>query len=139
MSLIAVVDASVVLKLFLLETNSQKASILLESEARLLAPDILRVEVGSVLTKYVRRGLMDASQCRKQCEEFLVMLNQSRIVMLDSEIDFPNALMFSLQLNHALADCIYLALAQRFDALLITADAVFYEKAKSVYDKMELL
>lgn len=139
MSLTAVIDASVVLKLFFLETNSQKASILIESETGLLAPDILRVEVGSVFTKYVRRGLTGAAQCRKQCEEFLLMLDQSRIITLDLKDDFPNALMFSLQLNHALTDCLYLAMAQRLDVPLITADAVFYEKAKSVYSKMELL
>ena len=139
MTLALVVDASVGAKWFLPEKDSSQADTLWARGVKLVAPDIFRMEVGSSITRRVRNHLMTLREAQEQCERLLFMLDEQRVLLIDSAKDFPDALMISLRLNHALADCLYLALAQRFDAPLITADSIFYEKVKSIYGKVELL
>ena len=42
-------------------------------------------------------------------------------------------------MNHSLQDCIYLAIAERLNATLITADAKFVAKARASHPRVELL
>lgn len=139
MTLALVVDASVGAKWFLPEDDSHKADVLWTRGVKLVAPDIFRVEVGSSITRRVRNRLMTPGEAQEQCERLLAMLDRQKVFLLDSAKDFPDALMLSLQLNHPVADCLYLSLAQRLDSPLVTADAVLRDRAKAVYDKVELL
>ncbi len=41
------------------------------------------------------------------------------------EQDLPEAMRLSLQLNHPVYDCLYLALAKRLGTFVVTADAQF--------------
>ena len=134
-----VIDASVGAKWFLPEDDSHKADKVLKRGIQLVAPDIFRIEIGSAITRKVRRKLMSSSEAQERCEQLLAMLARKVVLLLNSAPDFPDALMLSLQLNHAVADCLYLALAQRLKAPLVTADTIFYEKAKPLYAGMEML
>ena len=56
---------------------------------------------------------------------------------LISEVqDFPAALELSLKLNHPLQDCLYLALAERLDATLVTADERFVAKTRESHPRV---
>lgn len=134
-----VVDASVGAKWFLPEEDSPAAKELFSRTAKLVAPELFRSEVGGAITRGIRTNRIDAVAGRECCEELLAMLDRQTIWLIDSEKDFADALMLSLQLSHALADCLYLALAQRLGAPLVTADAIFHGKAKNVYAKVEML
>lgn len=139
MTSLLVVDASVGAKWFLPEEDSHKADVIRDGDDKLVAPDIFRVEVGSAITRSVRKQRMSAAEGRRQCEELLAMFDQQVVLLMDSSKIFPDALMLSLQLSHAVADCLYLALAQRLNAPLVTADSVFHDRAKAVYANVQLL
>ena len=51
-----VVDSSVVVKWFLPEEHTEAPGSLLGSDNRLIAPDLVRAEVGNVMWKHRRRG-----------------------------------------------------------------------------------
>ena len=53
-----VVDASVVIKWYVTESDSDAATALLDAEESFLAPDLLFAECDSILSKLVRRGTM---------------------------------------------------------------------------------
>jgi len=59
--------------------------------------------------------------------------------LMPEDEDLPGALKLALELKHALQDCIYLALAERLDATLITADGKFVAKARGRYPRVQLL
>lgn len=80
----AVVDASVAVKWFLYEKNSDKAKALLERPCKWTAPDLLRVEIGSAITKSVRMERLNAAEGSKRCEELLTMLNRKTVFLMDS-------------------------------------------------------
>jgi predicted nucleic acid-binding protein len=61
------------------------------------------------------------------------------VVLIPEDHDLPAALKLALELNHPLQDCIYLALAERFDAPLVTADEKFAAKAHARYPRVRLL
>jgi predicted nucleic acid-binding protein len=49
------------------------------------------------------------------------------------------AIALSTKLKHPVADCLYLAVAIRSNAPLITADTTFHERARPVWKKTTLL
>jgi predicted nucleic acid-binding protein len=51
----------------------------------------------------------------------------------------PESVALATKLKHPLADCLYLAVAIRSGAPLITADRSFQERAKSLYRQVTLL
>ena len=59
--MIVVVDASVAVKWFLPEPFSEAAARLLDASCELVAPDLMRLEVGSAFLKALRRGVIGSS------------------------------------------------------------------------------
>lgn len=116
-----VLDASVAVKLLVPEPHSDRAEALMRSGVPLHAPDLVVVEVASVLAKYSRRGLMeplDAQVRLHQLHSFPVKLKPTTSLM------YP-ALDIALETGRAVYDCCYLALAQLLKASFLTADEKF--------------
>ncbi len=112
----AVVDASIAVKWVVQEPGSERARLL--SAARLEAPDLLWIECANILWKKVRLGdlrRLDAFECLKLLLEAPVVLAAGRELL-------EPALRLSLELEHPVYDCLYVALAQRRNVPLITAD-----------------
>jgi predicted nucleic acid-binding protein len=119
-----VVDTSVVVKWTVMEAGSDDATGLVGRA--LIAPDLLQAELGSVLTKKVRRGEIRAEQAR---EAFTASLDLVR--MMPSPSFAGAALELSLDLEHAIYDCYFLAMAQAYGSFLVTADRAFLEKVRA--------
>jgi predicted nucleic acid-binding protein len=119
---LVVIDASVALKWFIPEPDSDRALLLRASE--LCAPDLLLVEAGNALRKAVRRGLL----ARSDAEAAFATLHASRIRWFASGDLSPEALKHALDLDHTIYDCIYLALARRLDTVMVTSDEGFIRK-----------
>lgn len=121
-----VVDASVALKFVTQEPGNDAASALLAAPDPLIAPDWLLVECASGLAKKV----LTSGLSQPQAEESFAALPKffsrlhSAVELVESSLDL------SLRLRHAVYDCLYLALALREDATLITADAKFEKAAR---------
>jgi predicted nucleic acid-binding protein len=128
-----VLDASVPVKWFLPEEGSDQAAALLNGAKKLFAPALIRVEVGAALTRKVRIGEVPASVIRPHCVAWPRMLDQRIIELFSDELIYPRAVELAFELSHPFQDCLYLSLAIRLDAPLVTADRRFFDKASPTY------
>jgi predicted nucleic acid-binding protein len=115
------IDTSAALKLVLLEPGTVDAWTLVESETQLVAPDIIHAEMAN--------GLWANALSKRISAEKAIELNGAWQPMIDEIHDSAqladHALRLSLALNHAIYDCLFLALAIREGAPLVTADGKF--------------
>ena len=134
-----VLDASVAAKAYLEEAGSDAAIAMLTGEQRLLAPELIRVEVAASLCRRVRRGELAAEEARLRCEHWLDRLRKGLFVLTPDQELLSDAMALSTDLKHPVQDCLYLAAAQRADAPLITADRALHDRAKPSFSRISLL
>ena len=121
-----VIDASVAVKWFLPEEDSDAAGALLHSGHDLLAPDLLHAEVGSVLGKRARRGEFDQTDGLNM----LRSLMQLRIVVRSHPPLAEAAWAICTRYAQSFYDSLYLALALGGEARFVTADKRFFNALK---------
>jgi predicted nucleic acid-binding protein len=114
-----VVDASVALKWVLNEPDKDAADALMGDE--LFAPDLLRIEAANALWAFQRRGGMTADEVQDR----LALLVASPVRFSSQPQDVDQALSIACRLKHPVYDCVYLALAMRERATMVTADKRF--------------
>ena len=113
-----VVDASVALKWFVRENLHKEAMRLLDHIEPLQAPDLIVAEVTNIAwKKCIRR-----ESTRSQAEAIATAIRQYVPVLHSSTELNERALEIALALNHPVYDCLYIACAEKTDAILITAD-----------------
>lgn len=134
-----VVDASVAVKTYLAEDGSDAATEVLTAETRLLAPELIRLEVAAALCRRVRKQELRPDEAHIRIDHWFAQLRNGLIVLTPDQDVLTDAVALSLDLLHPVQDCLYLAVARRFDASLITADRVFVERVGSVYPRVRLL
>jgi predicted nucleic acid-binding protein len=112
-----IIDASVAFKLVVEEPGSAEA-VGWVSRAELSAPSLVHAEVGNALWKWVRRGFLIETE---ELEERLAQLSRY-LRTVDETPLIPHALRIALELGHPVYDCVYLALAEAEDDVVLTAD-----------------
>lgn len=122
---VVIVDASVAVQWYVPERDSERAHAVAEGR-KLLAPDLLAMECANVLWKYVRRG--EAS--RTKAAEALDLLRTAPISWVRDLEMVSDAQRLSIELNHPVYDCLYLALALRNGVPVVTADRRFAQLAQ---------
>ena len=113
-----VLDASVLIKLFIEEPGSVEAVAAVESAEQLLAPDLLLAESSNILWKRVQRGELDATVA----DELLTDILQMQIQYTPTRDLVAVALRLAIETERTVYDALYLALAIQADAVLLTAD-----------------
>ena len=114
-----VVDASVVVKWYVPEIDSERAGLLLQQPAPLLAPELLLAELGNVLWKKVRRGELRVAEGEEILGEFL------SAAPVDIRSDAPlveTAYGFATAVGCTVYDALYLSLAVAEQVRFVTAD-----------------
>jgi predicted nucleic acid-binding protein len=134
-----VIDASVAAKWFFPERGTEAALELMDGPYRLMAPELIRLEVLSAITRRVRVGQATEAEAQTRCQKWLNQLHEGAISLISEADVLAEAVDLSTKQRHPLADCLYLAAARRFDAELITADKPFRNRMKPVYGKITLL
>lgn len=122
-----VVDASVAIKWQVREPYNDEARLLLANDEELIAPDWLLVEAASTFWKKVKSSELLQVHAERHLEELPEYFHELRPC---SDI-LPEALRWSIRLHHSVYDCLYLALADRAKASLITADKKFFAKVSA--------
>ena len=129
MSLDCVVDASVGIKLFLVEPLADRADALFAAladtpPARLYVPDLFYVECTNILWKYVRQFGYSAGSAQQDVAD-LVRLS----LQVVSTASLAEAAL-ALALEHGLTtyDAAYGTLAQTLSLPLVTADAALIQR-----------
>jgi predicted nucleic acid-binding protein len=128
-----VVDASVATKWFLAEDETPLANALLQGTQKLFAPALIRTEVHAALTRRYRTGQAPEAEVRQACRDWSEMIDEGLLTLFPTEPEEPQAIDLALQLKHPFQDCLYLALAQRLQAPLISADPKFIERTAGRY------
>lgn len=121
-----VVDASVAVKFITAEAGSDAAHEIIVSADVLIAPDWLLVEVASAMWKKIKRSQLleiHAEDNLASLPEFFARLYPARELL-------DEAFRLSFRVRHPVYDCLYLALAVREEAELITADLPFYDAVR---------
>lgn len=117
-----VVDASVAVKWFVEEIQSDDAERLLDRDFHLWAPDLIGAEITNTLWKKVRRhelSVADAVEIQSAFASVAVEIAPSAPLL-------PAALQIAVSLDRSVYDSLYLALAVALDCTLVTADRKFY-------------
>lgn len=132
-----IIDASVAVKWLLPEPGDLAAQQLLGE--RLLGPSLIRVEVAAALARKARSKQIQPQDAEAAADLWLQAIADGVIALVSDETDLPRAFRLALALNHPLQDCLYLALAERLDAPLITADEKFVAKVRSSHPRVRML
>lgn len=112
-----IVDASIAVK-WVVEENGTKAALLLRRHFRLVAPELIAAECANILWKKVSRGNLTRDEAILAAQ----LLERSGIELLTMRGLMEQATALSIDIDHPAYDCIYLALAQRKQTRLVTAD-----------------
>jgi predicted nucleic acid-binding protein len=134
-----VLDANVAVKAYLEETGSEAATELLAGPTKLLAPELIRTEVARALCRRVRMGELEAGEAEDRCLHWLGELDKGLFRLTPDRELLPEAIALSTKLRHPLQDCLYLAVAIRCNAPLLTADRPFRDRVRTFYKKVSLL
>ena len=119
-----VIDASVACKWFFNEPLAVEARKVAASDATLVAPDMILAECANAAWRRVKDGEITPAHARA----FLGSLPPwFESLVPASELHKP-AFEMAHELGHPVYDCLYLALAEREQALVITADRAFADR-----------
>ncbi|HXV27924.1 MAG TPA: type II toxin-antitoxin system VapC family toxin [bacterium] len=134
-----IVDASVGIKWFFQEHDSEKAILLLDrfqrGEIKMIVPEIFYSEVASSYWKKVRKKLASVSQAIESLDRIIGLSVTKYSDFELADVGLENALRFGISVY----DGLYLALAEIYLAPLITADKVLYNACSRRFDFIELL
>jgi len=119
-----VIDASVAVKWFVAENGHDDAVAILKRGDECFAPDLLLPEVAGAFDKKIKAGAMEQSQAIEALKAL-----QGNMTMVAGAKLIEESLLLASELNHPVADCIYMACAMGLGAKLVTADKVFLKKA----------
>ncbi|HJZ45976.1 MAG TPA: type II toxin-antitoxin system VapC family toxin [Roseiflexaceae bacterium] len=124
-----VIDASVAIKLFVIEPLSDRADILFDGlakdpPARFYVPDLLFVECANILWKHIRRFGYPAENAREDVADLRTLALHS----VSTADLIGDALPIALANEISAYDACYVALAHRLSVPFITADEALVRK-----------
>ena len=117
-----VLDASVAVKWVLREEHAATARRIL-STRELLAPHLLWAEVGNTLWKRHRRQESSVEEVRRMLAE----IQRLPVTTFAHWPLLPAALDLAISLHQTVYDCLYLALAEARNSVMVTADRRFHD------------
>ena len=116
-----VVDASVVIKWFVPEVDSEAARRWLDAPHDYIAPDLLFPETGNTVWKKVRRGELTPDEGQRLVTDLSVIAVEA----VAMRALLPDAHALALSTGITVYDATYLALAVRLETQVITGDDRF--------------
>lgn len=113
-----VVDASLVVKWFVPEVDSEAARRWLDAPYDYIAPELLFAEAGNTVWKKVRRGELSADQGQRLAAD----LSAIAVEAVSLRGLLPDAHALAVSTGITVYDATYLALAVRLETQMITGD-----------------
>ena len=120
-----IVDASIAVKWFLDEDRFVEARSLLGSDS-LNAPQLIRIEVTHVLWRAVKRGRLESGAFSSAMQ----VMDKVFEGAASTDALIARSIALTTHLNHPVYDCLYIALAEREAAVLVTADERQFSAAR---------
>ena len=113
-----VIDASVLIKLYIDEIGSPEAELAVKAADKVLAPDLLLAETANILWKYVGREKLPP----EDAHQILADILQMPVRITPSQDLIEPALRIAIETNRTVYDSLYIALAVQTSTVLLTAD-----------------
>ena len=127
MTVTVILDASAAVRA-VLDAAGQPALIeRIGDAASILAPTLLRAEVGNALWKYARSGLLEADELVERHREAMSLVHR----FIDEDTLFPEALTVSAATGHPVYDVLYALTARRHAAVVLTFDRRLHKLCES--------
>ncbi len=137
--MVYVVDASVAARFLLVEDLSDKAGFVLEGflegKFDLKAPKLVIYEVGNVLWKAVKQGLIDLDEAK---EKFSVFLGLKIDSIELNENEHKEVLNWGARNEVTYYDSAYVRASIKTGATLLTADGALYRRARKEVSAIHL-
>ncbi|PIG92863.1 type II toxin-antitoxin system VapC family toxin [Gloeocapsopsis sp. IPPAS B-1203] len=137
--MLLVIDSSVLAKwLFPEPLHSQARTVCQDwesSKVELIAPNLIFVEVGNIIWKKQRLGLITQEEATSSIFDLLDL----EIPTVESQVILAEAYSLAERLDRTVYDALYLALAQVNSANMMTADLRLYNAVASKLDFVEYL
>ena len=130
-----VVDASVAIKWLVPEIHSEEASLLLDENNELRAPDLLWAESGNILWKKWRKEELTADEAERSLEE----LRQFPVRIFPTAPFCDTAWEIARRFDRSFYDSLYVALAINGGCPLVTADRRLYNTFKDIPSDFEII
>jgi predicted nucleic acid-binding protein len=133
--LVIVIDASLAVKWYVTEANSEPARELFGAHAgTITVPEVFRTEVVGAMVRRANINKAERPASERSITAFLQLFDDGFINRIDiDERQMARAATLAIDLGHPLKDCIYLALAINLGCPLVTCDTKFAAKARGVY------
>jgi predicted nucleic acid-binding protein len=128
---VIVVDTNVIVSLYLPTELSLPAAQLQARDPHWVAPRLWRSELRSVLTLYLRKGMLTLDQA-------LRIQGRAEDLLADREFDVPSVDVLQLAAASGCSayDCEFVALARRLNARLVTADRQILKEFPAVAEPL---
>ncbi len=128
-----VVDTNIIAYLYISGEKSPQAEQLLSFDSLWNAPILWRSEFRSVLSLYLRKGILNL-------DEILIMIQQAEKLLDDNEYKISSAHIMQLVNSSSCSayDCEFVALAQYLDLPLITADKKILSEFPTVAKSLDI-
>jgi predicted nucleic acid-binding protein len=123
---IIVLDANAGIEIALDREKSKILNSFIEVSSKVITSDLYKAETTNVLYKYIKAGLLKK-------HEAIEKLNYCEMIVdyfIDIKENQEESLLESIRLNHSVYDLLYLTLARRNGARLITLDKKLNKLAK---------
>ncbi len=130
-----VVNSCVAVKWFIGEPDADLAKRLFDPDVERIAPDLLLAEVANALWKSERRGLIDAASVDQAAE---LLPRYFRTVMPMFGLMTETARL-ARSIEHPVYDCLYVVVAQRLGATLVTTDQKLIAKIAATTDATRVI
>ena len=124
--MIVVLDASAGIEIGLGRDNAQKYQGSLEQASKVLTSDLYKAEVTNVLWKYVKAKLLTKDVALQRLQYCLDLVDE----YIDITENNQESLIESIRIEHSVYDVLYLTIARRNGAVLITQDKKLKDIAK---------
>ncbi len=116
--MIVVLDGSAGIEVALGRNNSQKYKESLEQASKVITSDLYKAEVTNILWKYVKAKLLTKDAALQRLQYCLDLIDE----YIDITENNQESLIESIRLDHSVYDVLYLTIARRNGAILITQD-----------------
>lgn len=116
--MIAVLDASAAVGVVLCQPRAERLMEPLEAASLVLAPDLFVSEVCNVFWKYRKAGLLDQEQADRALSRSLALTDR----LEPAFACYQEAFALAVRHQHPFYDALYLVVARRNNALLLTLD-----------------
>ena len=135
-----VLDASLAVKLLVHENDSDDALYWYRTfGADLLAPDLIAVEVAQAIVRRVNMRQLSRDDARRMIATWAEFLDDVITLSSTDTVRLGAAAEIAMSIGHPVEDCLYLALAIEQGCTLVTCDARFAAKARSLHPAIRLL